>query len=166
MISCFQPIISENSEILILGTIPSVISIEKDEYYGNPRNHFWKIMYSILEVEEETEYSKKVEILLENKIALWDVLSQADRIGSLDSAIKNERPNDLVSLIEIYPNIKKIIFNGTKSEQLFKRYFKELYSINRCIRVSSSSPTPGKNVKSLDEKKIQWKEVIRKGEIK
>lgn len=160
MINCFEPIISGNSEILILGTIPSVVSIEKDEYYGNPRNQFWKIIYSILEVEEETEYSKKIEFLLKNKIALWDVLSQANRIGSLDSAIKNEKPNEIESLIETYPNIKKIIFNGSKSEQLFKRYFKELYINNRCIRVSSSSPTPGKNVKSLDEKKIQWREAI------
>lgn len=160
----FEPIINDKSEILILGTMPSIISLQEQHYYANPKNHFWDIIYSILnlEIDYDYDYEKRYKMLLDNKIALWDVLSYANREGSLDSAIKDEIPNNIPELLDEYPNIKMIVFNGSASEKYFKKYFKHLFDFKKCIRVSSSSPIPGKNVKSLIEKKMEWKKAINK----
>lgn len=158
----FTPIINENSEILILGTMPSIISLQEQHYYANPNNQFWNIVYYILNSEMQNDYEQRYNLLLDNKIALWDVLSYANRKGSLDSSIKDELPNNIPELLDEYPNIQTIILNGSAAEKYFKKYFKQLLNSKKCIRVSSSSPTPGKNVKSLNEKKIEWKEAIKK----
>ncbi len=161
MPTSFEPIIDEYSEILILGTMPSVISLREHRYYANPKNHFWNIIFSVYGAGSETDYSERYRFLLDKKIALWDVLCYAHREGSLDSAIKDEIPNDIPRLLKEYPNIKKIIFNGFAAEKYFKKYFFELYQYIKCIRVPSSSPVPGKNVKSLNEKKTEWNKALK-----
>lgn len=158
----FEPIINKNSEILILGTMPSTISLEEDKYYANTNNQFWDIIYSIFNSKIHNDYKQRCEFLLDNKIALWDVLKYADREGNLDNAIKNEKPNDISELLKEFTNIRTIIFNGSAAERYFKKYFRFLYTYKKCLRVSSSSPTPGKNVKSISEKKLEWKIVINK----
>lgn len=158
----FNPIINDNSEILILGTMPSIISLQEQQYYANPKNHFWYIIYSVFDEEFDSDYKNRYKLLLDNKIALWDVLSFANREGSLDSAIKNEIPNDIQKLLHDYPKIRSILLNGSAAEKYFKKYFKDLYVAKKCIRVSSTSPIPGKNVKTLHEKKIEWKEALSK----
>lgn len=150
----FGPIIDKNAKMIILGSLPGVISLQKNEYYANPRNQFWEIVFSVFEQPISNDYEEKCKFLLEHKIALWDLVEFADREGSLDSAIKNETPNNLEKLFCDYPNIELLIFNGTKAEQLFKKYFKTIDK--KMIRVPSSSPMKGKNVKSLDEKKAEW----------
>jgi len=94
--SGFPAIIDQNTEILILGSLPSDKSIKAGEYYANPQNHFWKIMFSIFNNNTPLyTYKEKTELLLKNKIGLWDVLTEAERIGSLDSNIQKEVLNDL-----------------------------------------------------------------------
>ena len=89
--SGFPPVIDKNTEILILGSLPSDISILKGEYYANPQNQFWRIIFTIYNSGVPiVEYNKKLELLLKNKIGLWDVLTEANRPGSLDSNIKQE----------------------------------------------------------------------------
>jgi hypoxanthine-DNA glycosylase len=157
----FDPIIDENSEVLILGTFPSVISLENKQYYANPRNQFWKIIYSAFNFQIESNYEGRIKFLLDNKIAVWDVIEYAFREGSLDKSIKDEVPNGIYELLENYPNIHTIIFNGLTSEKYFKKYFRNLYNAMNCIRVSSTSPTPGRNILQLNEKKEEWKQIIR-----
>src|ERR1035438_7814368 len=97
--SGFPPIIDQNTEILILGSLPSDMSILKDEYYANPKNQFWRIIFAIFNNNEPLyKYNEKVTLLLKNKIGLWDVLTEADRIGSLDSNIQREVLNDFSGL--------------------------------------------------------------------
>lgn len=150
----FEPIIDKNAKMIILGSLPGAISLDKQEYYANPRNQFWEIVFSVFEQPIPRDYGEKCKFLLEHEIALWDLVEFADREGSLDSAIKNETPNNLEKLLCDYPNIELLIFNGTKAEQMFKKYFKTIDK--KMIRVPSSSPMNGKNVKSLDEKKEEW----------
>lgn len=158
----FKPLINRNSKILILGTIPGQISIKKGQYYANTKNQFWDIIYTIYNTPIHGSYEDRCAFLLENNIALWDVLAHANRKGSSDNTIKNESPNDILGLLEDYPNIETLIFNGSKSEKLFRKYFSEIIEKMNCIRVSSSSPTPGRYVKSLEEKKIEWSKAINK----
>lgn len=156
----FDPIINETSEILILGTFPSVISLENKQYYANPRNQFWEIIYSIYNLDIQSNYSERRQFILDKKIALWDVLEYVFRDGSLDKSIREEVPSEIPELLEKYPNIHTIVFNGSKAEKYFKKYFKLLYKSMNCIRVSSTSPIPGRYIKSLSEKKLEWKEVL------
>lgn len=160
-IAVFNPIVDENSKVLILGTMPSVISIEKNEYYANPKNQFWDIIHEIFNSMLNGEYEQKVAFLKNNKIALWDVLYTCEREGSLDKNIKNEKPNDFADILKRYPNISYIIFNGSTAYKLFKRYIG--FNIKTGIKykqLPSTSPIPGKNVKTFDEKIQDWKIII------
>ena len=44
----FPPVYDENSEILILGSFPSVKSREMQFFYGHPQNRFWKVLAQVL----------------------------------------------------------------------------------------------------------------------
>ncbi|NLN94687.1 MAG: DNA-deoxyinosine glycosylase [Bacteroidales bacterium] len=91
----FPPIIDGNTKVLVLGTMPGDRSILTGEYYANPKNQFWKIIFRVFNSGESVlDYNDKIELLLKNKIGLWDVLFRANRAGSLDSNIYNEEFND------------------------------------------------------------------------
>ncbi|HEU0126064.1 MAG TPA: DNA-deoxyinosine glycosylase, partial [Flavobacterium sp.] len=95
----FAPISSKKSKVLILGTMPGIKSLELNQYYGHAQNNFWKFMFLILKEEFSYDYETRKNLLLQNNIALWDVLQFCDRVGSLDSAIKNEIANDFENFL-------------------------------------------------------------------
>ena len=155
-----NPIYDENSTILILGSLPSEESIKNQEYYSNRRNQFWKIISCVFEnkIIEFTNYDEKVSFLKKYDIALWDVLSSADRIGSLDKDIKNGKYNDLNSFI-MQNKIKKVFVNGSDAATYLKEYLKSNCLNIAYIRLTSSS---GTNTKFSLEEKIQiWKKSIK-----
>lgn len=121
MINSFSPIIDEKCEILILGTMLGAESLRKKQYYGYGRNDFWKIIFSLFDKELSNDYEEKKAFLLENKIALWDVIKKCERETSSDAKIKNPTANDFSSLFIDYPNLKCIYFNGKKAEALYKK---------------------------------------------
>lgn len=120
-IQSFKPIIDNNSKVLILGSIPSLESLNKVQYYANKRNQFFKIIFSLYELPLPETYEEKIEFLKNKDIALWDVINSCFREGSLDSNIKAEIPNDFKSLFEKYSNIKSVFFNGAKAYETFKK---------------------------------------------
>ena len=135
----FEPVWDTQTSILILGTMPSDKSLALAEYYGNPRNRFWKIIATITNNELPLSYSDKKELLTKTGIGVWDVVHKASRKGSLDSAIENEEPNDLETFMATHGNIKVIGFNGAKSESLFNKYFDRKQEI-KYVSLPSSSP--------------------------
>jgi TDG/mug DNA glycosylase family protein len=120
-----DPIVDEASQVLILGSLPSVKSLEKQEYYGNPQNRFWRVLASVVGRQIPIDYPAKLDFLRANHVALWDVIEHADRSGSLDSNISNETVNDIPSLLRRYPSIHTIALNGSKAADTFSRYFNE-----------------------------------------
>ena len=153
----FDPIINEYSEVLILGTIPGPESLLKKQYYANPQNQFWSILYNVYkENAASSTYDERISFLLENKIALWDVFHSAERKGALDADIRNETANDIPGLIRSFPRIKRILLNGKKAETSFHRSFPN-ESVD-AFYVPSSSPAYAK--KSLDEKTRDWMAAI------
>ena len=114
----FSPISHPTATVLILGTMPSEQSLAANQYYGHPRNAFWKIIFSVLETPFATDYEQRKSILIENRIALWDVLEACVRTGSLDCAIEQEVPNDFVSFLKAHPNIKSIFLMGKKQRNI------------------------------------------------
>lgn len=143
MIECFPPVYDESCKILILGSMPSVKSLEASFYYMHPQNRFWKIMEKILETEIPPTPEDRAKLLLLRGVGLWDVLYSCDREGSLDSAIKNPVPNDILGLKNI-ENIP-IFVNGGAAERYFKRFFPTLTA----TRLPSTSPA---NAAHFDEK--------------
>jgi hypoxanthine-DNA glycosylase len=155
------PIINEDSRILILGTMPGDDSLRLKQYYANINNQFWKILSKVYEEVVEAEYPQRLEFLHRRGLALWDVLRCAERAGSLDSAIKNEVINDFAGLLRIHTSLKAIVFNGGKAQTLFLRYVERSQptvasASLRKIVLPSTSPTPGKNVLSFEEKVVRW----------
>ena len=150
----FKPSIDSNSEILILGSMPGVKSLEKQQYYAHPQNRFWKVMAYICNVPNlvECDYQTKLQTLLQNKIALWDTIKSCKRDRSLDSDIQNETPNDIKKLLKKYPNIQKICLNGNKSYSAFKKYFPDVLETYSCYKKPSTSPA---NARFSLEKLIQ-----------
>ncbi|MCU7614051.1 DNA-deoxyinosine glycosylase [Chryseobacterium sp. GMJ5] len=155
-ISSFPPIIDENSRILILGSIPGVKSLEKQQYYGHPQNKFWKIIFELVNEKFTEDYAEKINILKKHTIALWDVIDSCERKGSLDSEIKNEEANQIKELLEEYPNIKAIFCNGGKS---YKNLLK-IVGKNYKIPIFSLPSTSPLHTISFEKKLEEWKKIL------
>lgn len=133
-----QPVFDKNSEILILGSFPSVKSREQMFFYGHPQNRFWKVIAAVFgrRVPENTE--EKRGLLLDLRIALWDVIGSCDITGSADSSIKNVVPNDLTLILD-NSNVKRIFVNGKTAEKYYNKYIKN--KINKeAVCLPSTSP--------------------------
>ena len=151
-----EPWVDEYSEILILGSFPSDVSLRERAYYQNKsKNSFWKLMHGLF---GEGPDSKK--FLMKHHIALWDCLAAVNRAGSLDSNISGgERPNNIPQLLESHPSIRRIVINGkSKAKGYFDRYFSDLYSHIDVIIVSSSSNT---NSIGFETKLEEWKKILK-----
>lgn len=151
------PIVDKKTKVLILGSMPGQQSLEKQQYYGNRRNHFWPIMGKVLATDIPEDYNERIEFLREHCIGLWDSIESCEREGSLDATIKNEIPNNFSALFKKYPQIKLVLFNGGKSFDVFKKHVGlEVLESRAYRKMPSTSPIPGKNIKSFDEKVETW----------
>lgn len=121
----FKPIVFKDTEVLILGSFPSIKSFEKNFYYAYPSNQFWKILEAVTHYPTNNR-DQKIWLLKECKLGLWDMLRSCQRENSLDSSLEDEVVNDIEALLEKYPNIRKVVFTGKKSEALFKMHFSHL----------------------------------------
>jgi hypoxanthine-DNA glycosylase len=155
--SSFQPISNSDSTVLILGTMPGDESLKLGEYYSHSRNRFWKIISAITSNDLPLTYDSKKELLLNVKIGIWDVASKASRVGSLDSAIEDEEPNDLNSFIEKHKKLKVVAFNGKKAETLFDKYFARRTELTFISLPSSSPANTGIDFADLC---IKWKQIL------
>ncbi len=120
--------------------MPGKVSIEKNQYYANSRNQFWKIMEILFNEELPEDYRSRLDFLLNRKIALWDVVRDCERRGSLDSDIRNPVVNNFEELFINYPGIKTIYFNGGKAYELFRKYLKNISYCPDLIKLPSTSP--------------------------
>lgn len=138
-LTSFPPIADKNSKILVLGTMPGEMSLRKQQYYGFPQNAFWKIMFTLFDKPLSEDYNERRQLMIDNKIALWDTLQYCERIGSGDDQIKNEYPNDYNALLKSSPKIAAIFLNGGYAEKFFKRHAK-LGRPVEIIKLPSTSP--------------------------
>lgn len=149
----FSPFANEHSKILILGTMPGNDSLKFNQYYAHPQNAFWKILFSLMNKPFSQNYDERRKLLLDNRIALWDVLKSCERKGSsADSDISNEKPNDIKKLLNEHPSIQHIFFNGKQAEKFFKKYSNNV-TISTSV-LPSSSPA---NAISINRKLDEWK---------
>lgn len=153
----FAPVYDENSEILILGTMPSVKSRESQFYYGHPQNRFWKILSALFREEVPVTIEEKKAMLYRNHVAIWDVVDSCDIVGSSDSSIKNVIPADIPALLN-KSQIKAVFANGNLAKKLYDQYILDEAGI-KAISLPSSSPANARY--SLDKLIANW-EIICK----
>lgn len=121
----FEPIFDGNSQVLILGSFPSVKSREINFYYGNKQNRFWKMLCNYFNVSLLESVEEKKSFVLKHGIALWDIVTECEIIGSQDSKIKNYKIADVLSLI-LKTKIKAILINGKMAFKIFCEKYKDI----------------------------------------
>ena len=158
--SGLPPVVDSGTRVLVLGSLPSDESIRLQQYYGNPRNHFWSIIYKIFDGgRPDDDYSRRIIFLKSLGFGLWDVLQSASRKGSADSSIRNKVPNDIAMFLDRYPRIEKVLLNGTRAREYYRKFCGNARIDG--LYVPSSSPRPGRNVLTLERKMEKWNEVMR-----
>ncbi len=157
-IRSFRPLADSRSRILILGSMPGPEALRKKEYYGFNGNHFWRILPEILGVPQPLSYHEKIELLKNNRIALWDVLETCAREGASDSGIRSEKPNDIIRLIQRYPEIRTIFLNGKTAEKMYRKYFGGRIQI-QAYGLPSTSPAHASI--RYEKKRDQWRVILK-----
>ena len=155
----FAPLIDKYTKVMVIGTMPGIASLEAGEYYAHPRNAFWLIMARLFNNGTAfSSYEEKKACLLSQGIGLWDNLQYCERAGSLDSNIKSEIPNDFEALLKQYPAIRKLLFNGLKSFQFFKKFHPTLLEQLECHALPSTSPANA--ALKFEDKLQEWKKFV------
>lgn len=149
----FEPIFDKNSEILVLGSFPSVKSRENNFYYAHPQNRFWRVVASVYSCPVPSSVEEKKNMLLSNKIAVWDVIKSCEITGSADNTIKSVIPNDLSEILSV-ADIKKIYANGKTAQSLYNKYIKKNTGVDI---ISLPSTSPANAAYSLEKLIKEWK---------
>ena len=116
----FAPVYDARSRVLVLGTLPSVKSREENFYYGHPRNRFWKVLACVFDAPEPRCIEEKQALLLQNGVALWDVVRECDIRRSADSTIRNAAANDIRPILE-GAQIRAVYTNGSRAHALYRK---------------------------------------------
>ena len=157
IVHSFEPVYDRASEILILGTLPSVKSRENNFYYGHKQNRFWKVLATLLKEPVPDTIEEKKAMLLARRIALWDVIASCDIIGSSDSSIKNVVANDIGRVLS-EASIRQIFVNGQTAFKLYKKYVLPETGVMPVCLPSTSPANAAWNMERLTE---AWQVIVR-----
>ena len=153
-VQSFSAIIGTTPQILILGSAPGQISLQKQQYFAHPRNAFWRIMAELFDFDDALNYPQRVSKCQQLPLIIWDVLASCQRKGSLDSAIQKNsiQINDFATLFEQYPSIHSVFCNGATAYRLFTRNVRN-HDLN-VYQLPSTSPANARM--TYTEKLIAW----------
>ena len=154
----FPPVARADARILILGSMPSAASLAQGFYYGHPRNAFWHILSDVSDRPLPETVSEKTSLLLDHRLALWDVLRSCVREGSLDGAIRDMEVNDFQSLFERCPGIDRVLLNGGTAKRVFLRYGASFLEGRTWLVLPSTSPA---YTISYERKLAQWRHALQ-----
>jgi double-stranded uracil-DNA glycosylase len=159
----FPPIEGPGARILILGSMPGQMSLQRQQYYAHPQNAFWKIMGALLGFAPDADYGVRVVALQSHGVALWDALQSCDRPGSADAAIDpaTAQPNDIPALLLRQPGIGRIGFNGAAAEKFFRQWMGNALPESGVELVRLPSSSPAYAVMSLAQKTEAWRRLLR-----
>lgn len=148
----FPAVVDANTRVLILGSLPGEASLAARQYYGNPRNAFWRLMEGVLDTPlVALAYEDRLAALLAHGVGLWDVIAEAERPGSLDAAIRDPAANDLLTLIETLPALRVVAFNGGTAAKLGRRLIGE-----RVATLALPSSSPAHAARTFEQKAEAW----------
>lgn len=165
----FPPIADAHARVLLLGSLPGQVSLQRQQYYAQAHNAFWKIMGRLFGAGPDLPYAARARCLVHNGIALWDVCAEAQRPGSLDAAIVHASvvSNDFAGFLAAHPHIDWIGFNGSTAAALYRRHVlpglpAPLHAL-RCTTLPSTSPAHA--AMRFEEKLARWTTALREGGI-
>lgn len=150
------PLYDGNSKTLILGSFPSVKSREAAFFYGHPQNRFWAVIAKVLGCEKPVTVEEKTKLILENNLAMWDVIASCEIEGSADSTIRNVTANDL-SVIISNSKVDRIIVNGKTAEKYYNKY---TYPKTGIKAICLPSTSPANAAWSIDKLVEAWKIIL------
>lgn len=157
-----HPVADKHARILILGSMPSVASLEASHYYANPTNRFWPLMAELFPLRqkelESSDFHERYNALKSLGIALWDTIGSCIRIGSQDNAIRDAVPNDVAGFLRTHAEVQLVLLNGTKSRDMWMRYLAEIsHQIRPGIVVRELPSTSAANaIYTLATLKSSW----------
>ncbi|KWE52644.1 DNA-deoxyinosine glycosylase [Burkholderia ubonensis] len=156
MLKGFPPVVGPATHTMILGSFPGEASLDAAQYYAHPRNQFWRLLGEVLgePALHELAYDARLERVLKHGIGIWDVLAACHREGSLDSAIRNAKPNDFDALREHAPLLKKVCFNGKTAGR-----FAEVIGAAGYETLVLPSSSPANAMLSFEQKLLRWREI-------
>lgn len=151
----FDPVVDADTRLLILGSLPGEASLTAGQYYAHPRNAFWRLLGALLDQPDlhERVYVDRLAALRMRGVGLWDTVAEAERIGSLDTAIRLPLHADLPGLMAALPKLEAVAFNGGKAAQLGRRILAGSAITAALIDLPSSSPA---HARPFEEKRQQW----------
>ena len=162
---CYPPIADPHARVLILGSLPGQVSLQRQQYYAQPQNAFWKIMGLLFGAGPDLSYEERKQHLVQNGIALWDVCASAQRPGSLDAAIVHASvvPNELAAFIDSHPGIGLICFNGGKAADLYRRLVLPGWpaTMRTILYQTLPSTSPAHAAMPFEEKLTRWAAVLQ-----
>ena len=149
------PVVGDGARILLLGSFPSERSLEADQYYANRRNQFWPLLATVFGFDADAPYEERIDAVLRQGVALWDVVHSCRRVGSMDAKIDRKTlvVNDFGPLFAQNPGIERIFVNGLTALELFERHVETALPV---VRLPSSS---GALPMSFVDKLARWREV-------
>jgi hypoxanthine-DNA glycosylase len=152
------PIADADARLLILGNMPSVLSLASGQYYGNPRNAFWRIVGELFGCEPDAPYEQRIDTLRRHGVAVWDVLKHCRRVGSLDSAIEPDSmvANDFGAFFATHPRIERVYFNGAAAERNFAR----LVHLDAPVRYQRLPSTSRAQTMRFADKQAVWRAAL------
>ena len=155
------PILGKDPAVLILGSFPSKLSLERQQYYANPHNQFWKIMSDLLNGGSEGDIHLSIEVLKDHHIAVWDVIaSRSYQMGSMDRDITDPVFNDIPGFIFNHQTIRYIGTNGGKAWECFLRSVKGIHFNRTFISKRLPSTSPAYAACSYEQKLLRWQDLL------
>ena len=137
---CFPPIVSPDTSLLVLGSLPGAVSLARRQYYAHPQNQFWRLMGAVIGCELATlDYDARLEALLGARVGLWDSVATATRKGSLDADIRLHAASDLATLAGTLRGLRAVAFNGGTSARIGRAQLAGVEGID-LVDLPSSSP--------------------------
>lgn len=158
-VQSFAPIVVDDATILILGSMPSVTSLARQQYYGHPRNQFWAILGAVYDELLVDDYAARVALLQRHGLALWDTLASCERAGSADDRIRQPVPNDVAGLLAEHAAIRRILLNGQAAAGYYRRLIAPtVRGVYASVVLPSTSPL---NTAPLAGKLAAWRSALR-----
>ena len=163
LVHSFEPIVGRDPRIVILGSIPGVVSLQAAQYYANPRNAFWAIIAELFRINIDGDYDSRIREIAQLPLILWDTLKACHREGSLDSNILQNQieANDIAGLLAIHRGLRVIAFNGAASEKYFNKLEKHRLPTHHPIKlIKLPSTSPANAAMKFEQKLAVWRQLL------
>jgi hypoxanthine-DNA glycosylase len=163
LVASLAAIAANDAKVLILGSMPGQQSLAQQQYYAHPRNVFWRLIATLFNVNPDMDYSSKVKVLQQHKLAVWDVIQSCERQGSLDSQINNASiiSNDFMSFFAQHPQITHIFCNGSCAYREYQKrvvpHLAKALQLLPCTRLPSTSPAMASL--TFEDKLLAWSKI-------